>query len=105
MVACRKILAHGAAVADHESGMTDSARIPVRPDALALPAARSGTLTLLALALAGMVVSVMQTLVLPLLPSLAVAFHSSVSAVTWVLTSTLLAGAVSTPLLARLGDM
>lgn len=85
--------------------MTDSARIPVRPDALALPAARSGTLTLLALALAGMVVSVMQTLVLPLLPSLAAAFHSSVSAVTWVLTSTLLAGAVGTPLLARLGDM
>src|SRR5262249_25658120 len=62
-------------------------------------------LTLLALAIAGMVVSVMQTMVLPLLPRLAGAFHTSVSAVTWVLTATLLAGAVATPLMSRLGDM
>jgi len=52
-----------------------------------------------------MVVSVIQTMVLPLLPRLTAAFHTSVSAVTWVLTATLLAGAVATPLLSRLGDM
>lgn len=68
------------------------------------PAVSAG-LTLFALAVAGLVVSVQQTLVLPLLPSLMRAFHTSVSSVTWVFTATLLAGAVATPLLARFGDM
>jgi MFS family permease len=62
-------------------------------------------LTLLALSVSGMVVSVQQTLVLPLLPQLMRHFNASVGAVTWVFTASLLAGAVSTPLLARLGDM
>ena len=65
----------------------------------------SGAATLVALAIAGLVVSLQQTLVLPLLPRLIVHFHTSVSAVTWVFTSTLLAGAVATPLLSRFGDM
>jgi MFS family permease len=47
----------------------------------------------------------MQTLVLPLLPEFMRAFHTSVSAVTWVFTATLLAGAVATPLLSRFGGM
>ncbi|MGI8331955.1 MFS transporter [Actinomadura scrupuli] len=62
-------------------------------------------LTLLALAVAGMVVSVQQTLVIPLLPRLMTAFHVSVTEVTWVFTASLLAGAVATPLLSRFGDM
>jgi MFS family permease len=62
-------------------------------------------LTLLALAVAGMVVSIQQTLVIPLLPQLMRHFHASVGTVTWVFTASLLAGAVATPLLARLGDM
>ncbi|GAA4057999.1 MFS transporter [Actinomadura miaoliensis] len=62
-------------------------------------------LTLLALAVAGMAVSVQQTLVLPLLPRLMNSFQVSVSAVTWVFTVSLLAGAVATPLLSRFGDM
>ncbi|MFC9976385.1 MFS transporter [Spirillospora sp. NPDC127200] len=62
-------------------------------------------LTLLALATAGMVVSVQQTLVIPLLPRLMVLFDASVTAVTWVFTASLLAGAVATPLLSRFGDM
>jgi MFS family permease len=62
-------------------------------------------LTLLALSVSGMVVSVQQTLVLPLLPSLMRHFHASVGSVTWVFTASLLAGAVATPLLSRLGDM
>ncbi len=47
----------------------------------------------------------MQTLALPLLPEFMRAFHTSVSAVTWVFTATLLAGAVATPVLSRFGDM
>ncbi|WP_067488255.1 MFS transporter [Actinomadura hibisca] len=62
-------------------------------------------LTLLALATAGMVVSVQQTLVIPLLPRLMVLFDVSVTSVTWVFTASLLAGAVATPLLSRFGDM
>ncbi|SEG65889.1 Major Facilitator Superfamily protein [Thermomonospora echinospora] len=60
---------------------------------------------LLALAAAGMVVSVQQTLVIPLLPRMMTVFDVSVTAVTWVFTVSLLAGAVTTPLLARFGDM
>ncbi|MDT0343571.1 MFS transporter [Streptomyces litchfieldiae] len=67
-------------------------------------AARPG-LTLLALGIAGLVVSLQQTLVLPLLPRLMQTFDTSVSSVAWVFTATLLAGAVATPLLSRFGDM
>ncbi|KAB2348890.1 MFS transporter [Actinomadura rudentiformis] len=62
-------------------------------------------LTLLALATAGAVVSVQQTLVIPLLPRLMAQFDASVTSVTWVFTASLLAGAVATPLLSRFGDM
>jgi MFS family permease len=68
-------------------------------------AARHTGLTLLALAAAGMVVSVQQTLVLPLLPQLMHRFDAPITAVTWVFTASLLAGAVATPLLTRFGDM
>jgi MFS family permease len=62
-------------------------------------------LALLGLAICALVASLVQTLVLPLLPEFMQAFHTSVSAVTWIFTSTLLAGAVATPLLSRFGDM
>ncbi|MFI0353688.1 MFS transporter [Actinomadura sp. 9N407] len=62
-------------------------------------------LILVALATAGLVVSVQQTLVIPLLPQLMETFQVSVTAVTWVFTASLLAGAVATPLLSRFGDM
>src|ERR1700733_8984935 len=93
----------GAAV-DRGGRMADITETPARPDVPARGAAGSGGITLLALATAGLVVSVMQTLVLPLLPRLVIAFHTSVSTVSWVFTATLLAGAVATPLLSRLGD-
>ncbi|BCB75776.1 MFS transporter [Phytohabitans flavus] len=67
--------------------------------------AASGGLTLMALAIAGLVVSLQQTLVLPLLPRLMHELDASVTEVTWVFTATLLAGAVATPLLSRFGDM
>ncbi|GAA3009735.1 MFS transporter [Streptosporangium longisporum] len=61
--------------------------------------------TLVALSAAGMVVSVQQTVVIPLLPRLMITFGVSVAEVTWVFTASLLAAAVATPLLSRLGDM
>jgi MFS family permease len=76
-----------------------------RGDPAAPDEERSAALVLTALAIAGLVVSVMQTLALPLLPEFMRAFHTSVSAVTWVFTATLLAGAVATPVLSRFGDM
>ena len=67
-------------------------------------AGRPGT-ALVALSVAGAVVSLMQTLALPLLPEFMRAFHASVATVSWVFTAALLAGAVATPLLSRFGDM
>ncbi|WP_240809903.1 MFS transporter [Actinomadura sp. WMMA1423] len=80
------------------------ARAAVVPGAGA-PAARHTGPTLLALSVAGMVVSVQQTLVLPLLPQLMARFDAPITDVTWVFTASLLAGAVATPLLTRFGDM
>lgn len=62
-------------------------------------------LTLFALSMAGMVVSVQQTVVIPLLPRMMATFGVSVDEVAWVFTASLLVGAVATPLLSRLGDM
>jgi MFS family permease len=57
------------------------------------------------LALGGIVVSLMQTLVIPLLPRFPQLLSSSPGDTAWVVTSTLLAGAVATPVVGRLGDM
>jgi MFS family permease len=57
------------------------------------------------LAFAGIVVAVMQTLVVPLVPELPTLLHSSAADASWVITATLLAGAVATPVMGRLGDM
>lgn len=47
----------------------------------------------------------MQTLVVPLLPRYPELLHASTSTVTWLVTATLVAGAVCAPVLGRLGDM
>ncbi len=57
------------------------------------------------LAFAGIVVSLMQTLVIPLIPALPGLLHASAADATWAITATLLAGAVATPTVGRLGDM
>ncbi|MFK4183638.1 MFS transporter [Streptomyces sparsogenes] len=57
------------------------------------------------LAFCGIAVSVMQTLVVPLVGELPQLLHTSGSNASWVITATLLAGAVSTPVMGRLGDM
>ena len=62
-------------------------------------------LILAALASCGVLVSVMQTIVVPLLPELPALTHSHPADVSWLVTVTLLTGAVFTPLLGRAGDM
>ncbi len=57
------------------------------------------------LAACGLAVSLMQTLVVPLLPRYPELLHASTSTVTWLVTATLVAGAVCAPMLGRLGDM
>ncbi|NKY25335.1 Bacillibactin exporter [Nocardia gamkensis] len=57
------------------------------------------------LGLVGVVVSLMQTLVIPIIPALPTLLHTSASNASWVVTATLLAGAVATPISGRLGDM
>ncbi|MGW6905965.1 MFS transporter [Streptomyces sp. NPDC054940] len=57
------------------------------------------------LALAGIVVSLMQTLVIPIVPELPKLLDASASDTAWAVTATLLAAAVATPVVGRLGDM
>jgi MFS family permease len=57
------------------------------------------------LAFAGIVVSLMQTLVIPLAPEFPRLLGTSPASAAWVITSTLLASAVATPVVGRLGDM
>lgn len=57
------------------------------------------------LAFAGITVAVMQTLLVPVIKDLPALLHTDPSNATWVLTATLLAGAVATPIMGRLGDL
>ncbi|MGW2047025.1 MFS transporter [Streptomyces sp. NPDC001858] len=57
------------------------------------------------LAFAGIVVAVMQTLLVPVIKDLPQLLGTEPSNATWVLTSTLLSGAVATPIMGRLGDL
>ncbi|MEU0282235.1 MFS transporter [Streptomyces sp. NPDC006195] len=67
------------------------------------PAARSGTVA--ALAAAGIVASLMGTLMIPLVGELPGLLHTSASSASWVITAPLLTGAVATPVFGRLGDL
>jgi MFS family permease len=58
-----------------------------------------------ALAFAASIAALQNTAVVPLLPVLQRELHTSLSAVSWTLTLSLLVGAVATPLLSRFGDM
>jgi MFS family permease len=57
------------------------------------------------LAFAGIVAAVMQTLVVPLIGEMPQLLDTSPSNATWVVTATLLAAAVATPISGRLGDL
>ncbi|MCX5003484.1 MFS transporter [Streptomyces sp. NBC_00638] len=69
------------------------------------PARRPSGATVPVLAFAGIVVAVMQTLLVPVIKDLPTLLSTEPSNATWVLTSTLLSGAVATPIMGRLGDL
>ncbi|MFH8897943.1 MFS transporter [Streptomyces coeruleorubidus] len=65
---------------------------------------RAETAVILALSLAAMIVSMMQTLVVPILGLIQSSLGASSAEVSWVTTATLLSAAVFAPLLGRFGD-
>ncbi|WP_338485384.1 MFS transporter [Streptomyces sp. SCSIO 75703] len=75
---------------------------PTSPDR-PLTAARRSVVPVLAFA--GITVAVMQTLLVPVIKDLPRLLDTTPADATWVLTSTLLAGAVATPVMGRLGDL
>ncbi|MEU8272038.1 MFS transporter [Sphaerisporangium sp. NPDC049002] len=77
--------------------------VPAAPAQAAGPP-RANTIVVV-LALAGIVVALMQTLVIPLIPQLPALVRASASDTTWAITATLLASAIATPVVGRLGDM
>ncbi|BAU87327.1 membrane transport protein [Streptomyces laurentii] len=87
------------------------APIAVPPDPAATPDGPTGRpgvrerATVPVLAFGGILMAVMQTVVVPLLPDLPRLTGASAGAVSWMVTATLLAGAVLTPVLGRAGDM
>lgn len=68
------------------------------------PAARPGGIVTV-MAVAGIVASLMQTLVVPLVGELPTLLNTISSNASWVITATLLAGAVTTPVIGQLGDL
>ncbi|MDV3123728.1 MFS transporter [Mycobacterium sp. 21AC1] len=64
-----------------------------------------GHLLVAVLAAGGISVSLMQTLVIPLIPQLPTLLDTSPANASWAITATLLTGAIATPVLGRLGDM
>src|SRR6266702_2960896 len=89
--------------------MQMTATVPERraaqaPSAEPVRGAKPG-LILTALVLAMLAFTVVQTSVVPILPTLASAYHLTTATVSWVMTANLLAAAVLTPLLGRMGDL
>ncbi|MGM7668223.1 MFS transporter [Microbacterium sp. A93] len=68
------------------------------------PLVRPG-LVIAVLAAAGIVVSLAQTLVIPILGTLPQIFATNATNTSWIITITLLTGAISTPIAGRLADM
>ncbi|MEW2400696.1 MFS transporter [Streptomyces sp. NPDC046862] len=77
----------------------------VRPAAAGTSAPPRANAVVAVLAFAGIVVSLMQTLVIPIVPELPRLLDASASNTAWAVTATLLAAAVATPVVGRLGDM
>jgi MFS family permease len=57
------------------------------------------------LALAGMLASLQQTLVVPLIPDLPRILDVNATTASWAVTATILTGAVATPIVSRLADI
>src|ERR1700679_2072450 len=61
--------------------------------------------TFVVLSTAVMAYALLQSLVLPVLPTIQAGLHTSQNTVTWVLTAYLLSASIFTPIMGRLGDM
>ncbi|SEC33489.1 Major Facilitator Superfamily protein [Streptomyces sp. 2231.1] len=85
--------------------MDHPAPIPTPPGNPPAAAPLRDRLTIPVLASGGILMAVMQTVVVPLLPDLPRLTGASAAAVSWMVTATLLSGAVLTPVLGRAGDM
>jgi MFS family permease len=69
------------------------------------PAAGRPNAIIAVLAFAGIVAALMQTLVVPLIGELPTLLHTTASNASWAVTATLLAAAITTPAIGRLGDL
>ncbi|HTR90236.1 MAG TPA: MFS transporter [Trebonia sp.] len=69
------------------------------------PPEAKATVTLVLVAAAGLTVSLPMSLLVPVLPQLAVKMHTSATSTEWLLTATLLTGAIAVPVLGRLADL
>jgi MFS family permease len=79
---------------------------PASPDPTdAGPAGLKATVALVLIAAAGLMVSLSLSLLVPVLPRLAAELHTSSTSAQWLLTATLLTGAVAVPVFGRLGDL
>ncbi|MFI8855904.1 MFS transporter [Streptomyces prasinus] len=78
---------------------------PTRPAAAGESAPPRPNAVVAVLAFGGIVVSLMQTLVIPIVGQLPAFLNASASDTAWAITATLLAAAVATPVMGRLGDM
>lgn len=78
---------------------------PARPAAAGTSAPPRPGAVVAVLAFSGIVVSLMQTLVIPIVGKLPRYLNASASDTAWAVTATLLAAAVATPVMGRLGDM
>ncbi|KIE23081.1 MFS transporter [Streptomyces sp. MUSC 125] len=85
--------------------MDQTAPIPPPPRTPATTLPLRDRLTIPVLASGGILMAVMQTVVIPLLPDLPRLTGASAATVSWMVTATLLSGAVLTPVLGRAGDM
>lgn len=85
------------------SAPAETTRTSAAPSGTSAPP--SPTRIVVVLAFAGIVVSLMQSLVIPLVPQLPQLLDASAADTTWAITATLLAGAVAVPTIGRLGDM
>ena len=84
--------------------MSDVVAAPTR-DQLQEPPQEGPRLLVPVLAFAGIVTALMQTLVVPVVPELPQLLNASAADTIWAVTATLLAAAVATPIVGRLGDM
>ena len=88
-----------------QAGAAPQAPAAFPPDGVSRTAAARPRLILGALVLAMLAFTVVQTSVVPILPTLSGAFHLTTATVAWAMTANLLAAAVLTPLLGRMGDL